>query len=401
MSYSLLNTGINCDPTDKQLTELFGNRGDMFLTKVPARLASERGYGNMTNKKKPLKPSYDVNACFPTPKTTYGIFNMVKTDFPKGAGGVEPNPMWADGTYDQMKADFQRQAERQIDSENIRNLIPVRDLRYDLAKYSGGTAQQNKLDFAVSEMFNEEKRKVLQDKIGLVKVKYPTATHTQAIDIAIDEMVGMELGTKQYNLLSDAHKEEVRNLGRQKYYNLLMETQGANPTPEDAVRLEAQRAREAVEFSNKGATMVEMPKKEKSEKGKKTDAEIYREGRMREMGGIDYTGGGVPPESRVINEITMPSMTGRNQINMGGGSTQRRYDEVSRRSNTGGLSGRSQYPGYNRASMTQGVGSGLPAPMPLSAGGGGSGGGMRRGGGTSIPPSVANSMFPGVRARGF
>lgn len=154
----LYNTGINEQLSGKELDELFGGRGDMFLTNVPARLASERGYGNMANKKKPLKPSYDVNACFPTPKTTYGIFNMVKTDFPKGAGGVEPNPMWADGTYDQMKADFMRQAERQIESENIRNLIPERDLRYDLAKYTGGTAQQNKLDFAIVETLTEEQR---------------------------------------------------------------------------------------------------------------------------------------------------------------------------------------------------------------------------------------------------
>lgn len=160
----LYNTGINEQFSGKELDELFGGRGDMFLTNVPARLASERGYGNMANRKKPLKPSYDVNACFPTPKTNYGVFNMVKSDFPKGAGGVEPNPMWADGTYDQMKADFIRQADRQIESENIRNLIPERDLRYDLAKYSGGTAQQNKLDFAIVETFTEEER-IREDQI--------------------------------------------------------------------------------------------------------------------------------------------------------------------------------------------------------------------------------------------
>jgi hypothetical protein len=331
MDYALLNTGINCDPTDKQLAELFGGRGDMFLKDTPARLASERGYGNMTNKKKPLKPSYDINTCFPTPKLHTGVFNMVKSDFPKGAGGVEPNPMWADGTYDQMKGDFMRQAERQIESENIRNIIPERDLRYDLAKYSGGTAQQNKLDFAITETLTEEQR-IKEDQIrkALERAGFERREIEEAISLARVE--------RQADLASSV----VRLLPGKK--------------AQDYVRNILFR-REIAKTDN--------------------DAPLAQNDYEQLSGGISIgtgAGGSVSYESVSNNSHPYESLPTHSM--------------------------RSRYTKLN-AEELEGVGSGLARPAPLFAGGGGSGGGMRRGGGTSIPPSVANSMFPGVRARGF
>ena len=55
--------------------------------------------------------------------------------------------MWVDGTYEDMKKNYIRQADEQND---VRHLIPEleteqRMRRYDLATFTGGTAQQNKI----------------------------------------------------------------------------------------------------------------------------------------------------------------------------------------------------------------------------------------------------------------
>lgn len=186
---TLYNTGVNCMPTDKELGELFGNRGDMFLTKVPAKIMSQRGYGNMRSKY-PIDPSKDINATYPDYKLVKGTFDNVGMDFPKGAGGVGDNPMWADGTYEEMKANFTKQAEAQND---VRHLIPdLEDQRlkqYDLANFTGGTAQQNKLDFMLKEAMTEEQRIKNYQKMDTIMKEFPNLSREDASKIVADEAV--------------------------------------------------------------------------------------------------------------------------------------------------------------------------------------------------------------------
>lgn len=185
----LYNTGIDCMPTDAELGKLFGNRGDLFLKEVPAKVMSQRGYGNMPNRK-PIKPSCDINISYPMP-TTHKYENvMVYTDFPKGAGGVSPNPMWADGTYDEMKANFIRQADEQND---VRHLIPDLEIeqrlkRYELSNFTGGSAQQNKTEFAIGEIFNAERREEAKRKFDTIKSGVPGITDEKALELVIADM---------------------------------------------------------------------------------------------------------------------------------------------------------------------------------------------------------------------
>lgn len=176
-------------PTDKELGQLFGNRGDMFLKETPARIMSQRGYGNMRSKY-PIDPSKDINSTYPEPKTHIGVFDCVKSDFPKGAGGVGDNPMWEDGTYDEMKANFIKQADAQND---VRHLIPnLEDQRlkqYDLANFTGGTAQQNKLDFMLKQAMTEEERIKNYKKIDTIMREFPHLSREDASKIVADEAV--------------------------------------------------------------------------------------------------------------------------------------------------------------------------------------------------------------------
>lgn len=176
-------------PSDKELGELFGNRGDTFLKEAPARIMSQRGYGNIRSKY-PIDPSKDINTTYPEYKLHTGIFNCVKSDFPKGAGGASENPMWVDGTYEDMKRNFNRQADEQND---VRHLIPdLEDQRlkqYDLANFTGGTAQQNKLDFMLKEAMTETERIKNQQKIETILKEFPMLSREDASKIVADEAV--------------------------------------------------------------------------------------------------------------------------------------------------------------------------------------------------------------------
>ena len=191
MSYALYNTGIDCMPNDAELGKLFGNRGSMFLKEVPARVMNQRGYGNMPCPYPISAKAVDVNIKYPDYKLHTGTFHNVFTDFPKGPGGVSPNPMWADGTYEEMKANFNRQADEQND---VRHLIPdlesQRLKEYELSQFTGGSAQQNKLEFAIGELFNAENRAEAERKYQLIKGRFPNISDITAFEIITRDTPG-------------------------------------------------------------------------------------------------------------------------------------------------------------------------------------------------------------------
>ena len=249
MPYDLYNTGINCDPTDNELASLFGDRGDMFLKQVPARIMSQRGYGNMRSKY-PIDPSKDVNIHYPDYHLTKGTFHNVGMDFPKGAGGVSENPMWVDGTYEDMKKNYIRQADEQND---VRHLIPEleteqRMRRYDLATFTGGTAQQNKIEFFIEEAFNAEKREEAFMKINAIKRTFPGISEQDAIGAVVREMSSELLGSIKKKHFPHMSTEQVETeLGTQassQVYNMLglQPPMGEREMLERVAREEAERS---------------------------------------------------------------------------------------------------------------------------------------------------------------
>ena len=203
MSYALYNTGIDCMPSDAELGKLFGNRGSMFLKEVPAKVMNQRGYGNMPCPYPISAKAVDVNIKYPDYKLHSGTFHNVFTDFPKGPGGVSPNPMWADGTYEEMKANFNKQADEQND---VRHLIPdlesQRLKEYELSQFTGGSAQQNKVEFAIGELFNAEKRADAQRKYQQIKQYFPNISDLDAFKIiAKDTPSGSLSLTRLHQLL--------------------------------------------------------------------------------------------------------------------------------------------------------------------------------------------------------
>lgn len=185
-------------PSDAELGTLFGNRGSMFLKEVPASVMSQRGYGNMPCPYPISAKAVDINIKYPDYKLHSGTFHNVFTDFPKGPGGVGPNPMWADGTYEEMKANFNRQADEQND---VRHLIPEleshRLKEYELSQFTGGSAQQNKLEFAIGELFNAEKREEAQRKYQQIKGRFPNISDLDAFKIIARDTPGGNLSLRR------------------------------------------------------------------------------------------------------------------------------------------------------------------------------------------------------------
>ena len=178
-------------PSDAELGTLFGNRGSMFLKEVPAKVMNQRGYGNMPCPYPISAKAVDINIKYPDYKLHTGTFHNVFTDFPKGPGGVSPNPMWADGTYEEMKANFNRQADEQND---VRHLIPEleshRLKEYELSQFTGGSAQQNKVEFAIGELFNAEKRVEAERKYQQIKGYFPNISDLDAFKIIARDTPG-------------------------------------------------------------------------------------------------------------------------------------------------------------------------------------------------------------------
>ena len=95
--------------------------GTELLTGCNKKVISQRGYGNIVARKPVAVPGGDRigfnNTLVDTSKgkiepsmaytKTYPN-HTVCSDFPKGPGGVEPNPMWEDGTYDEMLEQVQK-----------------------------------------------------------------------------------------------------------------------------------------------------------------------------------------------------------------------------------------------------------------------------------------------------
>jgi hypothetical protein len=221
----------------------------MFLKQVPARIMSQRGYGNIRTKHT-IKPSNDVNIQYPDYKLHTGIFHNVYTDFPKGAGGVSENPMWVDGTYEEMKNNYIRQADEQND---VRHLIPEleteqRMRRYDLATFTGGTAQQNKIEFFIEEAFNAEKREEALMKINAIKRTFPGISEQDAIGAVVREMSSELLGSIKKKHFPHMSTEQVETeLGTQassQVYNMLglQPPMGEREMLERVAREEAERS---------------------------------------------------------------------------------------------------------------------------------------------------------------
>ena len=258
MAYALYNTGINCMPNDTELDKLFGNRGSLFLKEVPARLMSQRGYGNMPCPY-PIKPSDDKNIKYPEYKLHTGVFDCIKSDFPKGPGGVSPNPMWADGTYDEMKANFIRQGDEQND---VRHLIPeLEDLRlkeYELSQFTGGTAQQNKVEFMLKESMNAEQHLKDQQKVETILKEFPMLSREKANEYVIKSNVDerIRLLNKRGANLSDMLGVEVVNVIREGHPNQAQDEARAGIRP--GAQTERSRAEEA--HLARGGTQATMPK---------------------------------------------------------------------------------------------------------------------------------------------
>jgi hypothetical protein len=156
------------DVRGKKAKALFASKyvpmtdGTDVLTSLPQKLMSQRGYGN-------------VPACYPVDVPTrarigfdntlvsiggrtgdkmasiyqapiiHHANNAVYTDFPKGPGGQNPNPMWEDGTYDEMLAQVQKQ--HVAVPEEIKFLPPhdPRKSQFNAQALAGGEVYGNAL----------------------------------------------------------------------------------------------------------------------------------------------------------------------------------------------------------------------------------------------------------------
>jgi hypothetical protein len=125
--------------------------GTDVLMGCDKKMISQRGYGNIVARKPVAVPRGDRigfnNTLVDTSKgkiepsmaytKTYPN-HTVCSDFPKGPGGIEPNPMWKDGTYDEMLGQVQK-----VHNEIPREMgfVPEMDRRrevFNLQSLAGG-----------------------------------------------------------------------------------------------------------------------------------------------------------------------------------------------------------------------------------------------------------------------